>query len=109
MWALALIADGGLIVPTRPETIVAIVWLGLLGAFVAYVLFFFLIEHLGATLATMVTYVFPVVGVALGVLVLNEQLDLRLLGGTALVVLGIVVVSLRYDASVSRVPSGARE
>lgn len=109
MWILALIADGGVIVPTRPETILAIAWLGLLGAFVAYVLFFFLIEHLGATLATMVTYVFPVVGVALGVLLLNEQLDLRLLGGTALVVLGIVVVSLRYDAAVSRVPSGARE
>ena len=32
----------------------------------AYVCFFFLIEHLGATVASMVTYIFPVVGVALG-------------------------------------------
>ncbi len=108
-WILALITDGGVIVPTDPATIVAVAWLGILGSFVAYVLFFFLIEHLGATLATMVTYVFPVVGVALGVLLLDEQLDARLLAGTLLVVLGITVVSLRYDAPVSRVPSGARE
>jgi drug/metabolite transporter (DMT)-like permease len=32
---------------------------------------------------------------------LNEVLDLRLLLGTALVVLGIAVVGLRYDAMVS--------
>jgi len=109
MWILALIVDGGVVVPGRLDTIVAVLWLGLLGSFVAYVLFFFLIEHIGATMTTMVTYMFPVVGVALGVLLLGERLDLRLFGGTALVVAGIAIVTLRYDARVSRVPSGARE
>jgi len=109
MWVLALIVDGGVVVPGRLDTIVAVLWLGLLGSFVAYVLFFFLIEHIGATMTTMVTYMFPVVGVALGVLLLGERLDLRLFGGTALVVAGIAIVTLRYDARVSRVPSGARE
>jgi hypothetical protein len=33
----------------------------------------------------------------------------RLAIGTVLVLVGIVVVSLRYDAVVSRVPSGVRE
>jgi drug/metabolite transporter (DMT)-like permease len=60
-------------------------------------------------MATMVTYMFPVVGVAIGVLLLGERLDLRLVVGTVLVVVGIIVVTLRYDAIVSRVPSGARE
>jgi len=108
-WVLALLADGGLVVPVQLESVVAIAWLGLLGSFVAYVLFFFLIEHLGATMASMVTYLFPVVGVGLGVLVLGERMDLRLAGGTILVLIGIIVVSLRYDAAVSRVPSGVRE
>jgi drug/metabolite transporter (DMT)-like permease len=76
---------------------------------VAYVLFFFLIEHLGATMASKVTYIFPVVGVGLGVLVLGERMDVRLAAGTVLVLIGIIVVSLRYDAAVSRVPSGVRE
>ena len=108
-WALAMLADGGVVAPTELSAVVAIAWLGILGSFVAYVLFFFLIEHLGATMASMVTYLFPVVGVGLGVLVLGEQMDVRLAAGTILVLVGIVVVSLRYDAVVSRVPSGVRE
>lgn len=108
-WVLALLADGGVVLPTQPSTIVATAWLGILGSFVAYLLFFFLIEHLGATMASMVTYLFPVVGVGLGVLVLGERMDVRLAAGTILVLIGIVVVGLRYDASVSRVPSGVRE
>lgn len=108
-WVLALLADGGVVVPTELSSVVAILWLGILGSFVAYVLFFFLIEHLGATMASMVTYLFPVVGVGLGVLALGEPMDVRLALGTMLVLIGIIVVSLRYDAVVSRVPSGVRE
>jgi len=109
MAVLALIIDGGVVLPTEPDTILAVVWLGLLGSFVAYLCFFFLIEHLGATVASMVTYIFPVVGVALGVLLLQERMDTRLIVGTALVLVGIVVVTLRYDAAVSCVPSRARD
>ena len=108
MCALALVADGGLIVPTQADTIVAVIWLGVLGSFIAYLCYFFLLEELGATLTTMVTYVFPVVGVTLGVVVLGELLDWRLVLGTVLVTLGIGVVSLRYDAVVSRVASRGR-
>ena len=41
----------------------------------------------------MVTYTFPVVGVALGVIFLNETLDINLLLGAALVVVSIVIVN----------------
>jgi drug/metabolite transporter (DMT)-like permease len=109
MWAIAIPTDGGIVLPTEVPTIIAVVWLGMLGSFIGYLLFFFLIEHLGATMASMVTYMFPVIGVGIGVLLLGERMDPRLAIGTALVVVGIIVVTLRYDASVSRVPSGARE
>jgi drug/metabolite transporter (DMT)-like permease len=104
-WPLALLADG-VRIPTQGDTILAVLWLGAMGAFVAYLLYFFLIGELGATLASMVTYMFPVVGVVLGVLVLGEVLDARLAVGTALVLAGIGVVSLRYDSAVRRAARG---
>lgn len=108
VWIFALVSDGGPIVPTQPATIAALLWLGLLGSFVAYILYFFLLTHIGATVSTMVTYMFPVVGVTLGVLVLGEVLDARLLVGTGLVMLGVGIVGLRYDAVVSLATRVAR-
>jgi drug/metabolite transporter (DMT)-like permease len=106
-WTLALVADG-IVIPVQVDTLISIAWLGLLGSFVAYLCFFFLIERLGATVASMVTYVFPIVGVALGVVFLAETLDWRLAAGTALVLAGIGIVGLRYDAAVIRLRSLVR-
>jgi drug/metabolite transporter (DMT)-like permease len=106
-WPLALVADG-IRIPTQADTIVSVLWLGGMGAFVAYLLYFYLIEELGATLASMVTYVFPIVGVVLGVAFLSEILDARLVIGTALVLAGIGIVSLRYDAVVRRAARGRK-
>jgi drug/metabolite transporter (DMT)-like permease len=50
---------------------------------------------MGATVSTMVTYVFPVVGVTLGVVFLGELLEWRLALGTLLVVAGMTIVSVR--------------
>lgn len=97
IWIFTLLTGSSLALPTQVDTIIALLWLGLLGSFLAFVLLYFLIAHLEATVATMVTYLFPVVGVTLGVIFLNELLDARLAIGTGLVVLGIVVVGLRYD------------
>lgn len=93
-WPLALVTTG-FELPRQLDTLVAVGWLGILGSFVAYLLFFFLIERLGATLATMVTYLFPVVGVVLGVTLLREALEWRLVVGTALVVAAITIAGAR--------------
>ena len=98
LWIVALAVDGSPVLPTQPATIGAVLWLGLLGSFVAYLLYFYLLTHMGATVSTMVTYVFPIVGVGIGVVLLDEVLDWRLLLGTGLVVLGIAIVGLRYEA-----------
>jgi drug/metabolite transporter (DMT)-like permease len=109
LWVLAIASEWPLRFTTQPDGIVAVLWLGILGSFVAYLCFFYLIQNLGATLATMVTYLFPVVGVGLGTIFLGELLDLRLVVGTILVLAGIIVVGLRYDARVSRAPRGEPE
>jgi drug/metabolite transporter (DMT)-like permease len=107
IWVFALITGANPAPPAQADSIIAVLWLGLLGSFLAFVLLYFLISHIEATVATMVTYLFPVVGVMLGVIFLNELLDARLAIGTILVVVGIVVVSLRYDQFV-RVVTGWR-
>lgn len=107
IWIFTLISGADPALPTQGDSIIAVLWLGLLGSFFAFMLLYFLIANLDATMAAMVTYLFPVVGVTLGVVFLDELLDARLLIGTALVVVGIVVVSLRYDQAV-RLVTGLR-
>ena len=76
-------------------TIVSIFWLGLLGSCFAYILYFFILRNWGATRTTLVTYMLPVVGVAAGVLVLNESLDWWLFIGGLLIISGIVITNWR--------------
>lgn len=104
----ALVLEGGISIPAQLDTLFAIAWLGLLGSFVAYLLYFFLLAQLGATVSTMVTYVFPMVAVALGVVFLAERFDWTLVLGTALVLIGISTVTLRYDAAMIRVARAVR-
>ena len=107
IWVFALLSGANPAPPSEADSIIAVVWLGLLGSFLAFMLLYYLIAHLDATVASMVTYLFPVVGVTLGVVFLNEVLDPRLVIGTGLVLIGIIVVGLRYD-QVVRVASGWR-
>ena len=81
--------------PTLPITWLALLWLGVMGLCVAYLLFFYLNNVWGPTRASLVTYVFPVVGVFLGIIFLNEIPDWSMVLGSALVVAGILVVNLK--------------
>jgi len=78
------------------EAIFSILWLGILGSGLAYLAVFRLFAHWGATRTTTVAYVIPVVGIALGYLVLHEPIDARIIFGTALVITGIGLVNSRY-------------
>lgn len=93
VWLALPVAENPVQFPTQGETWFAILWLGLLGTFIAYILYFSLLQSVGPTKTTLVTYVIPVVGVALGVIFLGETLDLRLALGSILIVGGIAVVN----------------
>ncbi|HUQ42039.1 MAG TPA: DMT family transporter [Candidatus Limnocylindrales bacterium] len=82
----------------RPSAVAmgSIVWLGLVGSGFAYLAFFRLLSRWGATRTTLVAYVLPVVGIALGAIVLSEPVDARLVIGTALVIAGVALVNSRY-------------
>jgi drug/metabolite transporter (DMT)-like permease len=82
----------------KPEAIFAVVWLGILGSGLAYLVFFRILGRWGATRTSMVAYLLPVYGIALGALVLSEPIDARLLIGTALVIGGVALVNSRYGS-----------
>jgi drug/metabolite transporter (DMT)-like permease len=80
-------------VPGSPAAWLAVAWLGVLGSGVAYLLFFRLIRSWGATRTTLVTYVMPVVGIALGVIVLSEELHTAEIVGAVLIIGGLVLAN----------------
>jgi len=91
----AMALEGPIRLDIRPEALFAVVWLGLLGSGAAYLVFFRLLGHWGATRTSLVAYLLPIWGIALGAIVLSEPIDARLILGTALVIGGIALVNRR--------------
>jgi drug/metabolite transporter (DMT)-like permease len=69
----------------------SILALGVLGTGIAYILNYRLIVDEGATSASTVTYLLPIVALALGIIVLDEPVAWTLFAGTVLILLGIAV------------------
>lgn len=81
------------IFPNLPLTWIALLWLGFLGTGIAYLFFFNLLHSVGPTRTTLVTYIFPLVAVILGMVFLGEKLSWQLFAGGVLVVGSIIVVN----------------
>ena len=75
--------------------VVSIIVLGLVGTGAAYVLNYQIIASEGATVASTVTYLLPVVAIVLGVLVLGEHITLLALAGIALILAGVALTRNR--------------
>ena len=69
------------------------IWLGVFGSGLAYILYFRLLGRWGATRTSLVAYLLPVYGIVLGYLVLQEPIDATLIVGTALVIAGVALVN----------------
>ncbi len=76
------------------DAIGAVVTLGVVNTFFAYLIFYSMVRDLGASRSQMVTYVIPVVGLTLGAL-FGETVDWRLLVGAVLIFGGIGISTLR--------------
>jgi drug/metabolite transporter (DMT)-like permease len=81
-------------VDLTPTRVVSLVLLGTLGTGLAFVLYYRIIGELGPTKATLVTYIVPVIAVVVGILVLDEPFEWRLVAGGLLTVGGIAAVTL---------------
>ena len=73
------------------ESVAALAVLGIIGTGFAYVLNYQIIASEGATVASTVTYLLPVVAIVLGVLVLGESITVSALAGITLVLAGVAL------------------
>jgi drug/metabolite transporter (DMT)-like permease len=95
----------GQIATIQLDALFSVIWLGVLGSGLAFLVFFRLLGNWGATRTSLVTYVAPVWGIALGALVLSEVIDVSRLAGTALVIAGITLVNLNRGTIASAAAS----
>jgi drug/metabolite transporter (DMT)-like permease len=94
--AAAATAVGGL--DLTPSRLASIVLLGAMGTGVAYVLSYGIIADLGPTKASLVTYLIPVVAVVVGIAVLDEPFEWRIVVGGLVTVAGIAAVNRKPPA-----------
>jgi drug/metabolite transporter (DMT)-like permease len=73
----------------------SVIVLGAVGTGMAYLLYFRLISDVGATTASMVTYLIPIVAVFLGVVVQNDPLTWNIFVGAAVVFTGAALAEGR--------------
>jgi drug/metabolite transporter (DMT)-like permease len=76
----------------RPDVIVSVLALALLGTAVGYLIYFRLIQSAGPTRASTVTLLIPPFGVFFGNVVLGEPVGAGLVAGLALILAGIALV-----------------
>jgi drug/metabolite transporter (DMT)-like permease len=94
--SLALLTEHPLAAVPQPEALFAVAWLGFFGSGLAYLSYFRILQRWGATRTSMVAYLLPVVGIALGAVVLREPVTATTLVGTGLVIAGIALVNSRF-------------
>jgi drug/metabolite transporter (DMT)-like permease len=93
MWLASLLFERPVEIPQLGITWVALLWLGILGSGLAFVMAYYLIHEIGPTRTTMVTYLFPLGGVILGVTFLHEQLTWQLITGAILIIASLAVAN----------------
>jgi drug/metabolite transporter (DMT)-like permease len=93
MLPLALFFDAPWNLRPSLPAFVSLLTLALLGTSFAYVLYYWLIEHTGATRTSLVTYLIPVFGVFWGVMILSENVELASLIGLGLIIGGVLLVN----------------
>ncbi|NYZ15127.1 DMT family transporter [Azospirillum sp. RWY-5-1] len=100
---VAMAVDAPWTLPLPSATVMAaLLGLGLLSTALAYLLFFRLLASAGATNIALVTFLIPVMAIALGVAVLGERLEPRHLLGMAMIGLGLAAIDGRPLRAVAR-------
>jgi drug/metabolite transporter (DMT)-like permease len=95
MWLTMFMVESPVKFPSSGLTWIALLFLGVLGSGFAFVLSYYLLHEIGPTRTSMVTYLFPLGGVILGVAFLNEQLSWQLVVGAVLIVLSLIVANIQ--------------
>jgi drug/metabolite transporter (DMT)-like permease len=75
--------------------VISLFYLAIVGSVVAFLLYYWLVQHMDVTKTMLIALVTPVIAVSLGVMVLNEDLNWRTFAGGAMIISGIALIVLR--------------
>lgn len=98
LWCLplSLVFDDLTIIQWTSTTIYSLVYLSIFGSALAYVLYYYAISKLPMTIASLYSYINPLVAVLLGSLILDEKLNLKIGLAFMVTVAGIYLVNRGY-------------
>jgi drug/metabolite transporter (DMT)-like permease len=85
--------------------LISLFYLAIVGSVAAFLLYYWLVQHMDVTKTMLVALVTPVIAVTLGVVALNEELNWRTFAGGGMIISGIGLVVLRKSKS-TEVPLG---
>lgn len=91
--AVALASEGSALGPVPLPGWALVAYLALASSFLPFVLFFWMVQRISATRASLVGYVIPIVGVVAGAVLLGEQVTSSIVLGGALILAGVVLVN----------------
>jgi drug/metabolite transporter (DMT)-like permease len=89
--ALALLVESGQTVTFNTPSVLSILYLALIGSAFPFTVYFWLLRHQSATNLSMINYATPVLAVIVDSLFMGEAVTLRILIGSALVLVGVAV------------------
>jgi drug/metabolite transporter (DMT)-like permease len=94
LFAIPLAAPSLPSIHFRLVSMVAVIALGAIGTGVAYTLYYYVMNTLGAVRAAGVTYLVPITAVFWGALVLHETVNVTIVAGMLVILAGIVLVNV---------------
>lgn len=78
------------------ETVGSILYLATIGSVVVFVAYYWLLKRVQAVYLSLISFITPIIAVALGALVLDEKLHPNVFLGAAFVLVGLLVANGRY-------------
>jgi len=75
--------------------ILSLFYLAIVGTVIAFLLYYWLVQHMEVTKSMLIALVTPIIAVVLGIIILNEELNWRTVAGGAMIMLGIGIIVLK--------------
>ena len=87
------------------SAVLSLMYLVIVGSVIAFWLYYWLVRRMDVTNTMLIALVTPVVAVILGMIVLHEQLNWRMVAGSACIILGLALIVWRKQHRTVTIPA----